>query len=249
MVQAYCPGCRLARPMSPEISVVIPAYNEESYIGSVFEGLRRQTFRNFETIVVDGGSTDRTREIAHAAGAKVIIFKKRNIGAARNAGVKIASGSIIMFTNADTKACRNLLKTYSQLFTDKGVVAATGPLIPLEETTAFIRFGYLFASVYLAKLSFMTGKPAISGSNFAIRKSAFRKCGGFDESLFTYEDLDLAHRLARRGSVKYIDSAVVATSTRRILKWGVPRYILFNAGNVAKYNLFHASKEEYEPVR
>ena len=180
---------------------------------------------------------------------RVIIEPKKNIGAARNTGVRAARGEVVLFTNADTMASRNLLMAYNELFKDRGVVAATGPLVPLEKTTGFIRFGYGFASVTLAKLSFASGRPAISGSNFAARRSAFVKAGGFDESLTTYEDLDLAHRLRALGSVRYIDSAVVATSTRRITRWGVPRYILFNASNVARYNLFHRSNSHYEPIR
>lgn len=234
--------------MKPAISVVIPAFNEEKYIKSALEGLKNQSLKDFELIVVDGNSTDRTREIA-GKGGKVLIDPKPNIGAARNTGVKAANGEIIFFTNADTKASKDLLKIYEKLFEDKDVVAATGPLVPLEKTTRFIAFGYWFASVVLAKISFMTGKPAISGSNFAVRKSAFKKSGGFDETLTTYEDLDLAHRLSKMGKVLYINDAKVATSTRRIVKWGIPRYIMFNAGNVFRYNLYHKSKEHYEPIR
>ncbi len=234
--------------MTPRISVVIPTFNEEGYIKNVFDGLKRQSFKDFEVIVVDGNSTDRTREIARKYG-KVVIEPKRNIGAARNTGVKYAKGEIVFFTNADTKPSKGLFKIYNELFKDKEIVAATGPLVPLEKATPFIRFGYWFASVNLAKFSFSIGKPSISGSNFAARKSTFKRCGGFDESLFTYEDLDLTLRMSKFGTVKYIDDAVVATSLRRIKRWGVPRYILFNAGNVAKYNLFHKAKENYEPIR
>ena len=235
--------------MAPKISVVIPAFNEQKYIKSVFKGLKSQTFKDFEVIVVDGNSTDSTREISSRNGAKIIIEPKKNIGAARNTGAKQAKGDLILFTNADTMASRDLLKGYLELFKDKKVVAASGPLTPLEKTTAFIRFGYFFASVILAKITFIGGKPAISGSNFIVRKSAFKRCGGFDESLYTYEDLDLAHRLKGLGDVRYMKDASVATSTRRIVKWGIPRYILFNAGNVLRYNLFHKSKEHYEPIR
>ncbi len=235
-------------PKTPDISVIIPAFNEEKYIGHVFKGLKSQTFRNFEIIVVDGNSTDRTREIARKYG-RVVIDKRPKIGAARNTGARLAKGDIILFTNADTRASPGLLMAYSRLFKDRSVVAASGPLTPLERTTTFIRFGYWFASVVLAKFSFSIGMPAISGSNLAVRRSAFKKVGGFDESLVTYEDLDLTARLRRIGNIKYVDTAQVATSARRIVKWGVARYILFNAGNVLRYNLFHKSKEQYEPVR
>lgn len=233
---------------SPKISVIIPAFNESKYIHNVISGLRSQTFKDFEVIVVDGKSKDNTRQIARRF-AKVLIEPKPNIGAARNTGAKQAKGDIIFFTNADTKATKNLLKIYADLFSDKNIVAASGPLTPLEKTTRFIRFGYNFASVRLAKFSFGIGQPAISGSNFAVRRSTFIKCGGFDESLFTYEDLDLTLRLKKFGKIEYVDNAVVATSTRRIVKWGVVRYILFNAGNVLRYNLFHKSKSDYEPLR
>ncbi len=232
----------------PSFSVVIPMFNEEKYVSSVIKGLDSQSFRDFEVIFVDGSSTDRSRQIAHRCG-KVIIEPKKNIGAARNTGARAARGDVMLFTNADTMATKGLLKTYHELFRDRGVVAATGPLVPLEKTTAFIRFGYSFASVSLAKLSFATGKPSISGSNFAVRRSAFLKSGGFDESLVTYEDLDLAHRLSRIGRVVYANDAVVATSTRRIVRWGVPKYVMFNAGNVLRYNLYHKAKEHYEPIR
>ncbi|MCL5427597.1 MAG: glycosyltransferase family 2 protein, partial [Candidatus Marsarchaeota archaeon] len=90
-------------PKRPEISVVVPAVNEERYIGYMFEGLSRQVFRNFEVIVVDGNSTDKTRDIARANGAKVIIEKRRGIGRARNVGAMTARGRIIVFIDADTK--------------------------------------------------------------------------------------------------------------------------------------------------
>ncbi len=234
--------------MKPKISVIIPAFNEASYIAGVLSSLQKQTFKDFEVIVVDKESTDGTKDIAAKYG-KVVIEKRRGIGLARNTGVDAARGEVIFFTNADTKLAENVLETYAKAFEDEKVVAASGPLVPLEEASAFIRFGYRFASVWLAKLSFKLGKPAIAGSNFAVRKSAFNTVGGFDTGLETYEDLDLTLRLRKAGEIAYIDNAVVATSTRRIKKWGIPKYIYFNASNVIKYNLFKKSHKNYEYVR
>ncbi len=233
----------------PLISVIIPSFNEQKYIGHVLRALEMQTFRDFETIVVDGNSTDKTREMARKAGARVMIEKRKGIGLARNTGVKAARGSILFFTNADTAPSPKVLEAYASAFKDRGVVAATGPMVPLEKTTRFIRFGYKFASVSLAKASFRMGMPAMSGSNIAMRKSAFKKAGGFDTRLETYEDIDLIARVKKLGEVRYVNDAVVATSTRRIEAWGVRRYILFNAGNVLRYNLSKESKKDYEPIR
>ncbi len=233
----------------PKISVVIPAYNEEKYIRHLFSGLSTQTMKDFEMILVDSNSSDKTREIARKYG-KVVIEPRRGIGLARNTGVRHAKGEIIFFTNADTKPTKNLLKIYADAFAkNPKLVAATGPMIPLEETTRFIRFGYKFASVYLAKFIFAIGAPGISGSNFAVRRFAFEKARGFDESLETYEDMDLVNRLKKLGTIEYINNAVTATSTRRIVKWGVLKYIAFNASNVLKYNMLHKSKGNYDPVR
>ena len=79
---------------SPAISVIIPALNEEKYIGNVLDALRKQTFKDFEIIVVDGNSTDRTREIAKKS-AKVIIEKRPRIGLARNTGAKLAKADLL----------------------------------------------------------------------------------------------------------------------------------------------------------
>ncbi len=232
-----------------EISVVIPAYNEEKYLGQTLEALNAQTFKNFETIVVDGGSKDRTRAIAKRYGAKVIAQKSKTVGGARNDGARVAKGDLIFFTNADTAPSSGLLRLYHDLFRDKRIVAASGPLLPLEKTTLFIRFGYRFASVYLAKFAYLIGSPSMTGSNMAVRRSAFRKSGGFDTSLVTYEDLDLTLRLKKHGKVVFHDLAKVKTSTRRIVAWGVPRYIYFNAMNVAKYNFTRKAHGHYEVIR
>ncbi len=232
----------------PRISVVIPAFNEEGYLPKVLESLEMQTFNDFEVIVVDGASTDRTRDIAAKHG-KVVIEKRKGIGLARNIGVAHAKGELLFFTNADTSLSPSVLDVYAKAFDKRELVAATGPLVPIEETTKFIRFWYKFASVWLAKLSFWLGRPAIAGSNFSVRKSAFEKVGGFDTSFDTYEDLDLTMRLRNAGEIAYINEAIVATSTRRIRKWGIPKYIYFNASNVLKYSLFKRAHKNYEYVR
>ncbi|MDE1856532.1 MAG: glycosyltransferase [Candidatus Micrarchaeota archaeon] len=238
----------MARP-GVAISVIIAALNEEKYIRSVVDGLKSQTFKDFEVIVVDGGSHDRTKQIAREIGT-VIIERRKGIALARNRGARAAKGKILFFTNADTKPCPTLLETYHNEFnSDSGMVAATGPLKPLEKSDTIMHMGYKFVSVFLAKFAMAVGQPSISGSNFAVRSAAFRKLHGFNERYETYEDLDLSIRLKKLGEVRYINEAMVKTSTRRIEAWGIPKYVAFNFRNIVKYNLSKSPARNYEPIR
>lgn len=238
----------MARP-GVAVSVIIAALNEEKYIRSVVDALKRQTYRDFEVIVVDGGSTDRTRKIAAEVG-RVITERRKGIALARNRGARAAKGKILFFTNADTSPCPTLLETYHNEFKDDpGMVAATGPLKPLEKADTIMRMGYKFVSVFLAKFAMAVGQPSISGSNFAVRADAFRRVHGFNERYETYEDLDLSIRLKSIGEVRYINEAMVKTSTRRIEAWGIPKYVAFNFRNIVKYNLSKNPAKNYEPIR
>lgn len=234
--------------MATEISVIIPALNEEKYIGGALDGLKAQTFRKFETIIVDGGSGDRTREIAEGK-ARIIVSRKRGAGRARNIGAMAAVGGVLLFLDADTVPSRNLLKTYSNIMKDKEVVAATGPILPLERASPRFRYGYRFVSVTFVKLSVMLGRPTFIGSNFAVRKSAFDNVRGFREGMLSYEDWELSYRLKKEGRMVYSMDAVVRTSIRRVKKWGIRRYFFFYVTNFLKFHLFKESRKDYTPVR
>ena len=87
------------------ISIVIPAYNEEALLAATLNAVRASADAigvPYEVIVVDDGSTDRTAEIARAHGARVVAVHLRQIGAARNAGAKVAAGDLLVFVDADT---------------------------------------------------------------------------------------------------------------------------------------------------
>ena len=235
-------------PKKVAISVVIPAFNEEKYIWTVLNGLKAQTFKDFETIVVDGGSSDKTRKIARTC-AKVIIEPKSGIGRARNKGACAAYGKIIVFLDADTKPCSKLLETYYGALQKKGVIAATGPILPLEKSGKRMNLGYRIVSVLFVKLSILLGRPSIVGLNFAVRRDAFRKVGGFNNKFITYEDWDLSLRLRKAGNIRFMDDAVVQTSTRRIKAWGVFGFFTYHIGNIFRYQLFRKPKDSYEPIR
>ena len=231
-----------------EISVVIPTMNEEKYIRYPIEGLKKQSFKDFEVIFVDHGSTDNTRQIARKYG-RVIIEKRPGIGVARNTGARAAKGRIIVFIDADTKPSKDLLRNYYNAFTDE-IVAATGPIFPLERATKRMRMGFKLVSVTMPKVASKVGKRInVVGSNFAVDKKAFDGVRGFNERLKTYEDWDLSKRLGRVGKIIFVKEAVVKTSTRRVEAWGMRKYFVYHAGNVVRYNLLKKPKELYAPIR
>ncbi len=234
--------------MKPDISVIIPALNEQKYIRYPLSGLKAQTFKNFEVIVVDGGSEDDTADIAKKS-ARVIVCRKRGAGVARNMGAEKAKGSILVFIDADTRPSSRLLETYMAAFLDSSTVAATGPILPLEKAGRRIKAGYWIVSVAFVKLSIIFNRPSIVGSNFAVRSAAFRKAGGFNEKFITYEDWDLSNRLGRFGRVRYEGRARVRTSARRVIAWGLLGYTLFYAINMFMYHVLRKSKSDYKSIR
>lgn len=232
----------------PLISVIIPALNEEKYIKYALNGLKAQTFKDFEVIVSDAGSKDRTREIAKKLGARVVIEKKPGISAGRNAGAKVAKGKILVFIDADTMPSKDLLKIYSRSF-QNDTAAATGPIFALEKTDTLTKLGYYFVSVIFVKLSIEFGKPSVIGSNFAVDSKIFAKVKGFDEKLMTYEDYDLSTRVGKYGKILFLDSAKVYASVRRVAAWGIGKYFTYHTGNMIRYKFFRKSKEDYAPIR
>lgn len=233
------------------ISIIIPTYNEAKYIGKTLDSIKSQNYKDIEVIIADSNSSDGTRDIARKTynGAKIINKKERGVGIACNAAAKMARGELLMFIDADTSITKNLLSSYEKAFEEKEVVAATGPIIPLEKTTRSITLGYKMVSVYIVKLFMSIGKPSTISSNLMVRKSSYLMLGGFSTTMNTYYDWDLSNRLSKIGKIVFVDGAVAKTSVRRIKKWGMLKYFAFHTGNVIKYNLFHEPEQNYEPIR
>src|SRR5262245_5381206 len=84
------------------ISVIIPAHNEERYLGKTLEALNRQNYGWFEVIVVANGCTDRTAEVARGNCQRLIVLSQKGLGMARNLGARMARGDLLVFLDADT---------------------------------------------------------------------------------------------------------------------------------------------------
>lgn len=203
----------------PKVSVVIPAFNEEKFIGKTLESLQHQDYPGvFEIIVVDNASTDNTAAIAKQYGAKVVYQPIKGLQYTRQRGFEEATGEFIASTDADDLLPTNwLTRLATELLTHKEYVAvggwfklAKGPIIP--------RFYVNHLSTpTLAFYSAFTRKPILQDQNYMVRKTAFDKVGGYKGLDAMNEDLMLAHRLSKVGRVKFFFGMrwAVVTSPRR----------------------------------
>jgi GT2 family glycosyltransferase len=92
-------------------------------------------------------------------------------------------------------------------------------------------------------------KPSVPGANFAVKKEAFLKAGGFNTRLTTGEDVELCNRVKCIGPIRFNPEAIVYVSTRRIRKWGYMKTVSFHVSNTLKLHALGYGKTEYEPVR
>jgi len=203
-------------PQNPAISVVIATYNRADLLPETIESILAQTYRDYELIVVDDGSTDRTREALEPYDSQIRYIYQSNRGpsAARNAGVAQASGEWIAIQDSDDLSAPNhleRLQEYARRHPDCGMVFANGrylsgkehnreTLIPAEKSQRLAREGVRLEDLF--ERSIVRLQAAL------ISKRAYDSIGGHDESLRICMDLDLSLRLLLRFPVAYIDEAV-----------------------------------------
>lgn len=202
----------------PDISVVIPAHNEERYISDCLRSLAKQNFAgNYEIIVVNNASTDHTTEIAREHGVTVVHESIRGVCNARQKGTKIAKGKIIVSTDADTVFKPDWLSNINTEFErNHNVTAVIGPFL-FANAPVWGKF-YVKKLFGFNKLIYeLTGKvwypPA---ANFAFKKSAWP---GYNTALTQGGDeFDLLKKLQRQGKAVYLHENYVLTSSRRLSK-------------------------------
>jgi rSAM/selenodomain-associated transferase 2 len=189
--------------MKPEISIIIPALNEEDSIRETLDALRE--FGDAEIILVDGGSTDATRSIAESYGVR-ILHAPRGRGAQLQFGGDYATGDILWFLHADTSVPPDSIDQIKQALKDPRV-AGGNFTIRFDGARRAAKFlTWLYPN--LRKLGLIYGDSAI----FA-RRAVYRKMGGF-KTFPIFEDLDFVERLKKEGAVVTLP-AIVTTSSRR----------------------------------
>ncbi|MCL4391079.1 glycosyltransferase [Candidatus Parvarchaeota archaeon] len=229
------------------ISVIIPAYNEERFIERTLLALRAQGFKDYEIItVVDVRSSDNTARIARRYG-KVIKQSSKGVSRARNEGTRYAKGDILYFLDADTLVLPGVLRRISSEFKDSRVAVVTGPITPLENVGYFIRFIFLMGNLsahFTAKIN----RPSFTGSNMAVRTGIFKKAGGFNTAISTFEDIDFSLRAGRLGKSIFSNAVRVRSSARRIIKYGSIKFSMFVIANMIRYYIMRNPYKKYEHI-
>ena len=208
-------------------SVIIPAHNEEKYIGkclrSIISAAKYVKPYKVETIVVANRCTDKTAEIAKHFGARVVENEDKCISSIRNAGINAARGKIIVTIDADSRMTKYSLKEIKSMLDSKKYIG--GGTMPRFDRMSL---GIAVSSMYIA-MNIMPvmikNKAALSGAMFWFYKKDFEEIGGFDETLVSLEDMDFAARLnnlGRQRGLKYgtLTKSYVLTSSRKFDELG-----------------------------
>ncbi len=227
-----------------KISVVIPALNEEKYIERTLKAIVEQS--PYEIVVVDNGSTDKTAEIASKY-ARVVRENRRGVAIARDTGWRHARGEVIAFTDADTVVADNWIEEIEKTLSNKAI-AVYGPVYLLDGNILekfLAKYGF---TLFLLINHYLIA-PHFSGQNFAVKRRALEKIGGFNTKLKTAEDVDLSRRLHKKfkGRIIFNKNLKVFTSARR-LKAGYFKFLIHHTKNYFKMLVFNES-EEYRIVR
>ncbi|ROT98390.1 glycosyltransferase [Marinobacter sp. R17] len=211
----------------PKVAIIVPAYNEEKYIGACLESLLNLKYPKdkVEILVVDNGSADRTVNIAASYGVKVLKKENTKVGGVRNFGVASSSSEIVAFIDADCVAKEGWLSTAVN-WLDNPKVGAVGGVYNLRVRPSWVEKAWV-----LGTRTTDTPTKTLPGGSFLMRRALFEELGGFDSNINAGEDSKLSYEIGSAGYGLWLlkDCSVVHL--------GYPNSI----GGFAKRQFWHSS--------
>jgi glycosyltransferase involved in cell wall biosynthesis len=196
------------------VSVIIPTYNRKHIIEGAIKSALNQTFKDYEIIVVDDGSTDGTREFLESLSIPITIISKENggVSSARNVGIQNAKGKYIAFLDSDDAWLPDKLKMQVEYL-------ESHPDMPLVYTDEYIEVnGEVLPQMRFQRadvgddvkdnflLSGFVQKTPIHTSAVMVQKSILDEVGYFNETLKIHEDSELWNRISKKYQFGYIDT-------------------------------------------
>lgn len=214
---------------APQLSIVVPAYNEEQCIAACIRSLAAQEIdQSYEVILIDNNCTDGTMAVASAAAGqldlRIVSEPRQGRGAARHTGFNLARGQVVFSADADTTYPTGWLRSLMDELADPEVVAVTGTA-RIDDLSGWRNAVFNLAQpVAMWCYRLLLGHHCLSGFNFAIRSDVYRASGGFDPALNAEEDADLSRRVARLGKIRFV--LVPVTFSGRRFRRGLVRGLL-----------------------
>jgi len=198
-------------------SIIIPTYNEEEYLPVLLDSIKMQSFDDYEVIVADANSTDKTREIAESYGCVVVDGGLPAVG--RNKGAEVAKGEYLLFLDSDLELTEDYLRNVLYEFRMEHLGIAITKMKPLSDKVEDKIF-HDFANYFMISVEKI--KPHGAGCyGIIVKKSLHDEVGGFDESLTFGEDTDYIERIAEKERFRVLRNAEIGVSTRRLEEEGI----------------------------
>ncbi len=194
--------------MLPRISVVIPTYDAEETIGPLLGSLLKQDYPDYEVIVVNDGSKDGTKAIVEKYPVKLLDQPNRGASAARDAGLRAATGDIVTYVDSDVTVTPDWLRRLVAPLCDPTIGATTG-------RTVFQRNGACTSWLRSMDIERRNARRheytrLANGPNSAFRKNVLLEVGGFDPHWYHAEDTEVSYRVWQKGyKIRYVPEAVV----------------------------------------
>jgi glycosyltransferase involved in cell wall biosynthesis len=200
------------------LSVIIPALNEANSLPGLLAALRGQTRPPDEIIVADAGSTDNTRALAEAGGARVVPGGRPGPG--RNAGARAATGDLLLFLDSDVMPAAGFIAAALAEFQRDGYAVATTLIAPMTDSAADQIIAET-TNLYLQVVQHIT--PHAPGFCILCQRAIHEAIGGFDEKVKLGEDHDYVQRAAQRGEFGVLTHVRIPVSMRRVEKEGLAK--------------------------
>ncbi|MDR0495451.1 MAG: glycosyltransferase [Treponema sp.] len=218
-----------------KVSIIIPALNEETMLTRLMDSIKAQDFDDYEVIIADARSTDRTREVAAEYGCRVVDGGLPAVG--RNAGAAAALGDFLFFLDADVVMPQGFIRNVYGEMQDRYIDLATCEIRPLSD---YRLDRVLHQMLNLAVVLNLRTDPKAFGCSIFVTKRLFQRAGGFDETIYVAEDNDFVKRASMYRGLRYLSSAYIMVSIRRFEKEG--RFAYMKKG--IKLNLYRIFRGE-----
>lgn len=205
------------------LSIIILAYNEESYLQACLQAIARQTVKPFEVIMVDNNSTDNTVKIAKKFPfVKVVSESVQGMIPARNKGFSVANGDVLVRIDADSQLRPDWVETAEKIFSDKTVNAVSGLALTKTLPQDWAPYTRLWSRMYMLWTEAEFGIPILWGANMALRKNAWDEIKDkvcMDDKL-VHEDQDLSYLLAGQNKkVIRSNNLLIKTAGESYFSW------------------------------